>query len=51
MRMPGSEVLPRERFRLPFQAVLIGWAWWYTRQPEAQAGEAIASQVKSPPTP
>lgn len=21
-------------FRLPFQALLIAWAWWYTRQPE-----------------
>lgn len=25
-------------FRLPFQAVLIAWAWWYTRKPEAQPG-------------
>lgn len=24
--------------RLPFQAVLIAWAWWYTREPESQAG-------------
>lgn len=24
--------------RLPFQAVLIAWAWWYTRNPETQAG-------------
>lgn len=24
--------------RLPFQAVLIAWAWWYTKKPEAQAG-------------
>lgn len=23
-------------FRLPFQAVLISWAWWYTRQPASQ---------------
>ncbi|MGA7937046.1 MAG: DoxX family protein [Kovacikia sp.] len=22
-------------FRLPFQAVLIAWAWWYTRKPKA----------------
>jgi uncharacterized membrane protein len=22
--------------RLPFQAVLITWAWWYTRQPQEQ---------------
>ncbi|MBF2072905.1 MAG: DoxX family protein [Synechococcales cyanobacterium C42_A2020_086] len=28
--------------RLPFQAVLIAWAWWYTRRPEDQLG---ASQV------
>lgn len=39
-------------FRLPFQAVLIAWAWWYTRHPETQAGAtAIASQVKSQPNP
>jgi uncharacterized membrane protein len=24
--------------RLPLQAVLIAWAWWYTRRPEKQAG-------------
>ena len=24
--------------RLPLQAVLIAWAWWYTRKPEAQPG-------------
>jgi uncharacterized membrane protein len=24
--------------RLPFQAVLIAWAWWYTRKPEKQPG-------------
>lgn len=24
--------------RLPFQAVLIAWAWWYTRKPEQQPG-------------
>ncbi|MFB8790584.1 MAG: DoxX family protein [Potamolinea sp.] len=28
--------------RLPFQAVLIAWAYWYTRRPETQVG---ASQV------
>jgi uncharacterized membrane protein len=22
--------------RLPFQAVLIAWAWWYTKEPEKQ---------------
>lgn len=26
--------------RLPFQAVLIAWAWWYTRQPDDQPGAA-----------
>ncbi|HAA31550.1 MAG TPA: hypothetical protein DCE56_32415 [Cyanobacteria bacterium UBA8553] len=30
--------------RLPFQAVLIAWAYWYTRQPEAQPG---APEVKA----
>lgn len=24
--------------RLPFQAVLIAWAWWYTRKPDEQPG-------------
>ncbi|MER3494816.1 MAG: hypothetical protein C4323_22895, partial [Mastigocladus sp. ERB_26_2] len=24
--------------RLPFQAVLIAWAYWYTRNPETQLG-------------
>jgi uncharacterized membrane protein len=28
--------------RLPFQAVLIAWAWWYTRNPQQQPG---ATQV------
>lgn len=29
--------------RLPFQAVLIVWIWWYTRHPETQMGtETIA---------
>ena len=31
-------------FRLPFQAVFIAWAWWYTRKPEEQPG---ASSVES----
>jgi uncharacterized membrane protein len=26
--------------RLPFQAVLIAWAYWYTRNPETQLGAA-----------
>jgi len=34
--------------RLPFQAVLIAWAWWYTRKPEEQPGaESVAAQMKS----
>ncbi|MFM7426640.1 MAG: DoxX family protein [Elainella sp.] len=34
-------------FRLPFQAVLIAWAWWYTRHPERQRGAAaLRPQVK-----
>lgn len=34
--------------RLPFQAVLIAWAWWYTRKPEEQPGaiETVA-QIES----
>ncbi|HEY9907665.1 MAG TPA: DoxX family membrane protein [Thermosynechococcaceae cyanobacterium] len=35
-------------FRLPFQAVLIGWAWLYTRKPEQQPGAAeIAAAAES----
>jgi uncharacterized membrane protein len=34
--------------RLPFQAVLIAWAWWYTRKPEKQAGASeLAATVES----
>lgn len=34
-------------FRLPFQAVLIAWAWWYTRHPECQRGaEVLRPQVE-----
>lgn len=34
--------------RLPFQAVLIAWAWWYTRKPETQAGAAdVAARLES----
>jgi uncharacterized membrane protein len=34
--------------RLPFQAVLITWAWWYTRKPESQAGAAdVAARVEA----
>ncbi|HEY9892683.1 MAG TPA: DoxX family protein [Candidatus Sericytochromatia bacterium] len=32
--------------RLPLQAVLIAWAYWYTRQPETQRG-ASASGAKA----
>jgi uncharacterized membrane protein len=35
-------------FRLPFQAVFIAWAWWYTRKPEEQPGaSSVASLVES----
>ncbi len=27
--------------RLPFQAVLIAWAWWYTKEPEKQPEEVL----------
>jgi uncharacterized membrane protein len=30
--------------RLPFQAVLITWAWWYTRNSEDQIGTAAVSE-------
>jgi len=34
--------------RLPFQAVLITWAWWYTRKPEEQPSASIVqAQVES----
>lgn len=34
--------------RLPFQAVLIAWAWWYTRQPIEQPGAAeLMAKVES----
>jgi uncharacterized membrane protein len=34
--------------RLPFQAVLIAWAWWYTRKPQEQSGaSSIAAQAES----
>lgn len=31
--------------RLPFQAVLIAWAWWYTRKPEEQPGASSIGSV------
>jgi uncharacterized membrane protein len=34
--------------RLPFQAVLIAWAWWYTRKPDEQPGaSSITAQAES----
>lgn len=34
--------------RLPLQAVLIAWAYWYTRQPETQPGASeVAAEVES----
>jgi uncharacterized membrane protein len=34
--------------RLPLQAVLIAWAYWYTRNPEAQLGAGkVAPLMKS----
>lgn len=33
--------------RLPLQAVLLAWAWWYTRNPMAQPGaSAVSAKVK-----
>lgn len=35
-------------FRLPFQAVLITWAWWFTKKPEQQPGASeVAAQIES----
>lgn len=34
--------------RLPLQAVLIAWAWWYTRDAKVQPGaNAVAAKVES----
>jgi uncharacterized membrane protein len=34
--------------RLPFQAVLIAWAYWYTRSPENQPGaKQVAAKAES----
>ena len=34
--------------RLPFQAVLIAWAYWYTRKPETQRGAStVAANLES----
>jgi uncharacterized membrane protein len=35
-------------FRLPFQAVLITWAWWYTRNPIQQKGAKAVKQKITP---
>lgn len=31
--------------RLPLQAVLIAWAYWYTRQPETQVGASETAEI------
>lgn len=31
--------------RLPFQAVLIAWAYWYTRKPQSQPGAEIVEKT------
>jgi uncharacterized membrane protein len=50
------EGIPHNRtlywLRLPLQAVLIAWAWWYTKKPEQQPGAAsilteVASAIES----
>ena len=34
--------------RLPFQAVFIAWAYWYTRRPETQLGASkVAAEAES----
>jgi uncharacterized membrane protein len=39
MEGPGSGIGAGNWLRLPFQAVFIVWAWWYTR-PDAETREA-----------
>jgi len=34
--------------RLPFQAVLIAWAWWYTQEPEKQLGASLINRRLTP---
>lgn len=34
--------------RLPLQAVLIAWAYWYTRKPETQLGASEVAQKAEP---
>ncbi len=31
--------------RLPLQAVLIAWAWWYTRRPDDQPGASTVAAI------
>jgi uncharacterized membrane protein len=33
--------------RLPLQAVLIIWAWWYTRKPETHESKSLVCGVES----
>ena len=33
--------------RLPLQAVLIAWAWWYTRNPKEQPGASAVATIAS----
>jgi uncharacterized membrane protein len=40
--IPHSQLL--YLVRLPFQVVLIAWAYWYTRNPETQVGASQVSQ-------
>lgn len=43
--IPHSQVL--YWLRLPLQAVLLAWAYWYTRNPEAQPGASnIAEKIE-----
>lgn len=48
----STEGIPHHPFlywvRLPFQAVLIAWAWWYTKKPKDQLGaSAVVAEVES----
>lgn len=33
--------------RLPLQAVLIAWAWWYTKYPKQPEAKALTSETSS----
>ena len=37
---PGTGAGIANWFRLPFQALLIAWAWWYTRPEESEGANA-----------